>query len=177
MTDFDVRREWINYGDWLVERVGFHRKGYNRLMKYLHDAPFVSYLPRDDDRIEDGKMLRDDYLAERRIPLYIFDEKYCTVLEMLVALAIRIDNEWIGDPGDPDPGMIFWEMVCNLGLHQYIDQYFDEDMVLQILGVWIKREFYPNGIGSIFPVKFTKRDQRRCEIWKQMQEYICEKYS
>lgn len=173
---YDVKKEWADYGDWLVERVGFKRRGYTKLMELLHESPFLVYIDRDDDRVEDGKALRDDYCSENRIPIYLFDYEECTVLEMLVGLAIRVDNEWTGDPGEEHPEVIFWEMLKNLGLDRYSNGRFRKDPAINILGRWIKREFERDGKGSIFPLKEPYYDQTQVEIWKQMQEYVGENY-
>lgn len=173
---YDVKKELTVYGDWLVDKVGFKRRGYTSLMRCLHESPFLVYIDRDDDRVEDGKALRDDYCSDNRVPIYLFDYEPCSVLEMLVGLAIRIDNEWTGDPGEEHPEVIFWEMLQNLGLDKYTNRRFNRDSVVEILGIWIKRDFEKDGKGSIFPLKRPRRDQRRVEIWKQMQEYLGENY-
>lgn len=169
--------EWSKYGNWLIEKINNrHSHKYTKLLHFLHESPFIAYLDRDEDRLEDGIMLRDEFCSENKVPIYIFDYQYCTVLEMLVALALRIDNEWNGDPGEEHPEKIFWEMLKNLKLDKFTDQKFDNDRVLEILGIWITRGFDYDGNGSIFPLKDTNRDQRNCEIWKQMQEYLSENY-
>ena len=45
-----------------------------------------------------------------------------------------------------------------------------------ILDRWIERKFSRNGKGSPFPLKKPKKDQRKVELWYQMQGYICENY-
>lgn len=176
---YNVTREWDEYKRWLarkIDDVHFNNEHFACLLDALHNLPFIAYLPRDDDRIEDGKYLRDDYCSEERLPIYLFDYKPCMVLEMLVALAIRIDNEWIGDPGEPNPEPFFWEMLANLGLNRFDNRHFSEEKVGEILDIWIRREFEEDGTGSIFPLQYWVVDQKKLDIWKQMQAYLSENY-
>lgn len=173
---WDVEREWRDYTKWLLNRVGFVGSGYDRLLNYLNTYPFHAVLPRDECRIDDGVMLRDEYCSERGVPIYLFDSEECTVLEILVSLSILMDSEWIGEPGDPNPCGIFWEMLQNLELNRFTNSRFDISLVDEILRKWINREFEKDGKGSIFPIYNPIRDQRKAEIWQQMQEYINENY-
>lgn len=169
-------KRWDDYGAWLLRRVGFHDDNYRLLMAELHNSPFEFFVDHDDNRAEDGISLRDEFgtkLGFRRIE---FDRE-CSVLEMLVALAIRIENEYIGDPEDEHPELIFWEMVKNLGLDRCTDARFNETYVFNVLKKWIQRDFHKNGHGSIFPLRRSSRDQTKVEIWGQMNEYLSEKYA
>ena len=168
---------WNDYLDWLLEYVNFKKKGYHRLMKYLHDIEFEWIINRDQNRAEDGLNVRRIFIEEtfdRSVSL-IFNEP-CTVLEMLIALANRIENEYIGDPNNPHPEDIFWEILCNLGLDEYYDKVFDVFEVDRILEKWMHRDFNFDGYGSIFPLNDAEFDQRDIEIWSQMNQYLMENY-
>lgn len=168
---------WADYRNWLLEQVQFMKKGYDLLMTELHNSPFEFSVDHDENRAEEGLELRDEFLSEYGLLSVIdFKMEECSVLEMLVALAIRIDNEYTGEPGEPHPEIIFWEMVSNLGLDKCTDRRFRKDFVYKVLSIWIKREFERNGVGSIFPLKHSRRDQRDIEIWAQMNEYLTENY-
>jgi len=166
---------WEDYMYWLTDKVDFDIGKYSRLAEQLHNSPFEWPLDRDVNRGHDGLSLRDEYLSDSGLN-GSFSNTNPMVLEVLVAFAIRINNEYIGDPGDEHPEIIFWEMLCNLHLDRCDDRHFNGDYVYEILGKWINREFDYNGNGSIFPLKHTKRDQRRLEMWSQMQEYLSENY-
>lgn len=171
-----ISDEWINYRDWLIEKVGFNNSRYNKLLAFLHNLPFVYYHPFDKRRSDDGEYLREEFLLRYRLPHDLFRYEKCSVLEMLVALAIRLDNEWVGCPGDPKPELIFFEMLVNLGLDRFTTRKFDEAEVYEIVGKWLKREFDYDGNGSIFPLKDASEDQREAEIWCQAMSYINENY-
>lgn len=168
-------KQWDEYGVWLLHRVGFHKKNYILLMEELHKCPFEFFIEHDDNRAGDGISLRDEYGAELGFSGVSFSQN-CSVLEMLVALAIRIEDEYTGNPEDEHPEKIFWEMICNLKLDQFTDRAFQEEDVYLILKKWITRDFNKNGYGSIFPLKHTNRDQTKVEIWSQMNEYLMENY-
>ena len=170
---------WQNYGDWLLDLVGFKNRNYDLLMAELHNFAFESYVIFDDNRARDGLALRDDFVYGEDIYesyLYELREHPCGVLEVLVALAIRIETEYIGDPKEEHPELIFWEMIQNLGLSRYSNRRFNAGAIYDILDTWIERRFSSNGEGSIFPLKMTKRDQRKIQIWDQMNEYLLENY-
>lgn len=167
--------ENILYRKWLLRRVGFRRKGYESLMYQLLKMTFYwsDKFPRDEDRALDGLMLREEYF-EDVCPFGIAVE--CSVLEMLVGLAIRIDNEWTGDPVDPRPDIIFWEMIQNLGLDGQNNYRFNKDFIKDRVIVWLKRQYQPDGEQSIFPVEKSTKDHRNLTIWEQMLDYINQKY-
>lgn len=163
------------YRKWLLRRVGFRRKGYDRLMDQLLKMPYYwdSKFPRDEDRALDGLMLREEYFDDEP-PLMLFPD--CSVLEMLVAFAIRIDNEWTGDPEEPHPEEIFWEMICNLSLEKQDNFRFDHNIVERFVEIWLRRFYDFEGNRSIFPVEKCEKDHRKISIWSQMLDYISQKY-
>lgn len=172
---YTVRNMWTDYKDWLLDRVHFDKNGYEKLMDDLHERDFTWKLDRDDNRAEDGMFLRDEFFYENYLRNASFD-RGCSVLEMLVALSMRIDNEYIGDPEDPHPEMIFWEMIENLGLGGCTDRRYDSYYVNDRLTIWMERKFDYDGNQSIFPLKKAVRDQTEAEIWSQMNEYLSENY-
>lgn len=166
---------WADYKDWLLWRVHFSRPGYGNLMKLLHTTNFKWSVPFDENRAADGMTYRDEFFGSCSLEEGSF-ARPCSVLEMLVGLAIRIDNEFIGDPAEEKPDIIFWEMLENLGLEEYTNKHWDYDAVCDILDEWLDREFDSDGEGSIFPIKDPFRDQTEIEIWSQMNDYIEENY-
>lgn len=174
--------EWKEYEEWILKLLGFRKKNMTKLMDWLHTHPFVwlESMPMDHNRNNDGLNLREDY--EDINGILVLDEEcmlndcQCSILEMLAGLAIRIDREYIGSPGECKPNAIFMEMLNNLDLLRYNDRKFHKDAVEKIVLRWLSRNFDRNGSGSIFPLKRSDIDQRDCQIWSQMQAYISEKY-
>lgn len=166
-------RLWVEYGRSLAEIVS-HRKydRHRKLLEFLHDIQFYWEIDFDENRALDGVDLRRNFCEDHDV-IFV---RCCSVLEMLVALAIRIDDEYLGDGRSEHPEIIFWEMLENLGISHMHDRILNERIVDFAVRTWLNRNFKPNGNGSIFPLKHTNRDQRDIEIWSQMQEYLNERY-
>lgn len=176
-----------SYLNWLLERIKFDslvglRKGgfpaklsYNRLLYFLLNKSFKYTIARDDNRVKDGLSLRYKYFEDFGNPNDILGVN-ASVLEVLIALAIRLDMEYIGEPGDPHPEIIFWEMICNLGLDKFDDLAWSEAEVERIVDIWLLREYNFDGKGGIFPLSVATFDQRNVEIWNQAMAYVVEKY-
>lgn len=168
-----------DYLRWLLNKIHFTKKNYKSLMECLNDICFSYSIARDESRVDDAYELREEFLDYIGIE---GDFEYSpTVLEVLIALSIRIDNEYIGDPSNPNPSFIFWEMIENLGLDEYTDSKYYRygiplNIIDEIIFTWLERRFDRDGEGSIFPLRHPSQDQRKIEIWSQMQEYLSENF-
>lgn len=110
---------------------------------------------------------------------YNFDNVYdrdVSVLEVLIALSIRIERDIMGEPGNYQDDRWFWIMIDNLGLNSCTNDDFDEEIVDYILSKWLDRRFSYDGTGGIFPIKTPRFCQKDVEIWYQMCEWIDENY-
>jgi len=146
---------------------------YWRMLKLLYDKEFVWFIPNDDNRLEDGKDLRHEFVDDEKI--YDVDSSWmhlgCSMLELLVALSRRLAFEAEGEPRD-----WFWKLLENLGLDIYSDreplptQYIDG-----VLDRVIWRTYHPNGHGGLFPLERPHEDQRRIELWYQLSAYVLER--
>lgn len=161
------------YFMWLLDVAHFDRLNYRDLMEFLYSEEFRWILSRDESRAVDGRYLRDDYEDETGI---VVPNVPVSVLEVLVALSLRIDSEYISDMDAPRPELIFWQMIKNLGLDLMTDRHFNERKARENLDIWMNREFRADGFGSIFPLKRPFQDQRKIEIWSQMLGYLSENY-
>lgn len=164
------------YWLYLTDAIGGGRS-HHLLLSNLFDREFRwSYkIASDANRARDGQMLRDRYANE--VGDYIlFEDKMepCNVLEMLVALSIRIEDDIMADPGSENPGVWFWEMLDNLEISQLDDRRFDEAEVNDILTKWMRREYEEDGRGGLFPLNHPTKDQRLVPIWDQANEYLNE---
>lgn len=169
--------EQVNF-DGLVglRKGGFPAKlSYNHLLYFLLNKSFKYTIPRDDNRVKDGLSLRYKYFEDFDNPEEILGVN-ASVLEVLIGLSIRLDREYIGEPGDPHPEIIFWEMICNLGLDKFDDLKWSEDEAEKIVNKWLLRDYDFDGKGGIFPLSVATFDQRNTEIWDQAMAYVIEKY-
>lgn len=176
------------YFNWLCSLVGLgpsKGRNYKWLLTQLHRIVFYPLLPRDNDRGGDGINLR--LLFENENPKwhsqYLKGE--CTLLEMLIALAKRMDDIMMEPSKDGQTGKWFWEMLKNLGLDRFSDPEVRSipdtatDEVTRIIDALLKREYGWNGNGGLFPLspKYTHFNQKNVEIWYQMMAYLDENYS
>lgn len=104
-----------------------------------------------------------------------------SVLEVMVALARRIDDDIMYDPNvGLNASQWFWEMIRNLNMETFTDDNYNytwsSDDVDIILSRMMDRAYDKNGIGSLFPLKNPTFDARNVEIWTQMQAWLSENY-
>lgn len=171
-----------DYFQWLCELVRADGEdSYELLCKKLHDVPFIPKVDRDENRAMDGLQLRERYESNNYCPGYLDSVGPCTVLEMMIALSERMDFELSScDDNDTHADVYFWEMIRNLELDHYSDEvycaYTDDYFIDNILNRLIHRSYHRNGKGGLFPLRCPKGDQRRVEIWLQMNAYIMENY-
>lgn len=171
----------IEYFDWMYNLVcdGTYNEGrsYQKLFKHLHKREFRYILEMDANRADDGVELRYrfaydndyDYESVRR---YLGDRE-CSVLEMMMALAIRCEDDYMGDPDIGDrTGKWFFDMINSLGLKDMYDRRFDADHVDDIIDRFLDRKYKRNGEGGLFTTTDRSRDMRRAEIWYQMCWYL-----
>lgn len=145
---------------------------YRKLLWMLNDMEFVYSIPRDVNRAKDGISLRDRYYRHRE-----YDGEHivgpCSVLEMMVALAIRCEENIMDDPAMGNrTGQWFWEMIGNLGLRSMTDSRFDPEYVAMSIDRFLNHEYEPDGTGGLFRIKNCDRDMRRVEIWYQLCWYL-----
>lgn len=173
---------WNDYAYWIMSKIGINPKKYSKLCIRLHEISFRwdnIRFEKDRNRAYDGEDLREKYYkicSKNEHYIINFDERPCSCLEMLAALAIRIDGDYVGDYENPDPGMIFLDMLDNLGLGRYDNSYYIEMEIDDLVDKWLDREYDYDGNGSIFPVKHANQDHRNVEIWLQMTEYVSRNY-
>ena len=170
-----VNDEYFEFLCELVDSKRFSKKvSYRKLLTHLHNIEFTWFIPRDDNRADDGIQLRRKFALARNdmtLPSYIYGP--CSVLEMMVALAIRCED-WIMDDSQMGnrSGQWFWGMINNLGLSPMTDSKFDRDFVDDAIARLLNREYEPDGRGGLFTVRNSEHDLRTVEIWCQLSWYL-----
>lgn len=143
----------------------------------LHETPFTAVLTDDDTRVMDGMSLRAHFRHEDPEVYLINHPQYsCSVLELLIALAIRMSEEC-----DRPAWACFEMFMCNLGLHRYTDSMKEmhpgpwHNGCSDIVRRFVRRTYKSNGTGGLFPLKRPNiQDQRQVPLWYQMNEYMKE---
>lgn len=167
------------YLNWLYSQVGSTKtrskeRTYWHLLRQLFTTEFVWFIPNDDNRCVDGQDLRYEFLEDHEIDdvdQFWLDEP-CSFLEMLVALSRRLAFLADGEPRD-----WFWHLIGNLDLTRCNDAYYNDGLkavVVETVDRVIWRQYYENGHGGLFPLRNATRDQRKVEIWYQMNAYLME---
>ena len=169
------------YFEWLVRKVkgkeSNRRVSFRKLLEFLHTVEFRWSIYNDKNRAEDGIDLRFKFAIKKgheEDPEEILDIRRgpCSVLEMMIGLAIRCE-EIVDDPSMGDrTAQWFWEMISNLGLGSMYDARFDKNEAAQIVERFLDRDYAPNGRGGLFRLRFTSKDLREEEIWYQMCWYL-----
>lgn len=163
------------YFKWLLKLIDCDAGKYGYLMVALFNKEFYWTMPLDENRAEDGKTLRDLFCETKKIDDASDIFGPCTVLEMMIALARRWRMDITSEDGSDDGfGLYFWEMIENLGLKDCTNETFQPEIVDEKLNFMLDRDYSANGVGSLFPVASPKIDQKKSEIWYQLQAYLAE---
>lgn len=168
-----MNREWkdVEYFERLCDLVCGERYSksisYHKLLAHLHNIEFRYSIPKDKNRAADGVSLRWRFGSDLEGP--------CSVLEMMVALAVRMEETIMDDPTFGDrTGQWFWGMIVNLGLGSMYDSRYDEQYVDDVISRFLNREYESDGRGGLFRVGHCDRDLRDVEIWYQLNYYLDE---
>lgn len=176
-----------DYFLWLCKLVKAEDSNYLYLLNKLHSIEFYWTVDNDDNRAEDGKALRSKFISETGLEVYTdLDSQFlyrpCSVLEMLIALACRWENDVMVDiKEDTDASKWFWIMIDNLGFfrEEFDDKHFDDRKSKEILKrVYnlLDRKYNADGFGGLFPLRNPLKDQTKVEIWYQINSYFNENY-
>lgn len=156
------------FGEWEPRNLSFHR-----LLAFLHGREYVPACEMDGCRATDGVNLRYRYATENNVPYAKVDAAFqgipCSMLEMMVALAIRIEDHIMEDSSAGNRvGQWFWNMVVSLGLVGMDDTRFEEGRAEYIVNRFMRREYQPNGSGGLFTLANPTVDMRKIDIWYQL---------
>lgn len=172
------------YFNWMYELVSSDTRyakklSYRKLLYLLHSMEFTYTIDMDGNRYEDGIDLRYRFGYENNLPDAMIadylDDKPCSILEMLIALSIRLEEQIMDDPAIGDrTGEWFWNMIVNLGLHSMDDERFNRACAVDILTKFLNRDYERNGKGGLFTVHHCREDLRNVEIWYQACWYLDE---
>ena len=164
-----------DYYFWLCDLVNDSR---NResflLMRTLHDKKFISMVQNDDNRAFEGINLRERFCEEFE------SNDDASLLEVMIGLALRCENIMADRRDSKELRHWFWILLSNCGLDRFTDEHFHDRFegltVHNIIDRIINRTYGRNGVGGLFPLKCSKKNQRKVELWYQMNDYLVENY-
>lgn len=170
----DVEKE---YRDLLIQDLDVRNdegKRYTFLLGCLWKKEFYSIIDHDNNRGSDGLLLREQY----GFGINDFGPARC--LEVLLVLAKSCSDGFVGSKVPRSYQLVFWDFLRNLDLDRYDNGkdgwsgphvYFEID---EKLSSWLERRYSKDGNGGIFPLKDSNKNQKKVELWYQMQNYIIE---
>lgn len=175
----------IKYYAWLIEHIdrGYFEE-YDLLLFETWKALYTNFsIPNDENRATDGFALRDRYMSEKLVNLPDFGE--CRMLELLIGLAMRMNDSFYDWDLSNQTAVYFWEMMKNLQLTQYTNEYFvarqgsSKNDILTTFTILNNRTYDEKGQGGLFPLgpdRTDCQDQRKVELWYQMMAYMAKAY-
>lgn len=181
----------VSYYDFLVQQIAFDgvilkSNFYSHLLSFMYAKNFywMPRFPLDSDREEDGYALRSRFLETfgGQVNYAEFEafcqEKKASVLEVLVALCIRISG-LITSENNGIVGLYFWHLLDNLGLSWADDKEFDPDVVNNVFDNWMQRKYNPDGsggnifiFGNFSTNNFCAKNAAEMNIWDQANLYF-----
>lgn len=185
MGKYSVIPEYrADYLDYLLERVGSKsfplERQYWRVYRDLFETIFVVVHAKDVNRVGDVEDIRQHYSDEIGIDWHFFLSDSVSVLEILVSIAIRMEDIMHESELGDRTGVWFLQLLDNLGLGVYSDDCITTDYASDfdtIMSIFIYRKYDRNGkYGGLFPLKRAAKDQRKAELWYQMNTYLLEKF-
>lgn len=169
------------YFDWIYNIVCndryYKNLSYRKLLMFLHSIEFTYTVEMDDNRAADGIDFRYQFGYEKGYPDNVIkrylDNQPCSVLEMMVALAFKLEEHIMDDAAFGNrTGQWFWNMIVSLGLGNMCDSRFDKNYAEEVVARFLNREYERNGKGGLFTIHDIRRDMRTAEIWYQAMWYL-----
>ena len=166
-----MREKYYRWLIGLVANDGYHEKYYSKLFRILFSTEFTWTIRLDANRAADGIELRKWY--QDATGDYCGVENPCSILEMMVALAVRCEETIMcnDDFGDRT-GDWFWGMIVDLGLDKEDDSFINESYVHCTLETFLNRRYTSDGKGGLFHIPGINQDLRKVEIWYQCMWYL-----
>lgn len=169
------------YFEWLYHLVcgddEYNRLSYRKLLSFLHSVEFTYFIDFDENRAQDGIDFRYRFgiacgYSQNIIEDYLMTMP-CSVLEMMIALAFKVEEEIMGDNDYGDrTGQWFWNMIVSLGLGYMNDNDFNEYAAYRVVSNFLERRYSPDGRGGLFTIENCPYDLTKVELWSQFMCYL-----
>lgn len=173
----------LRYIDWLRYQAMGQDRSYDELLDFLYNKPYVYTIRMDENRAADGVELRYIFGLENGIDYEDISSgldsggRDCSILEMMVGLARRCENQIMVDMEEgAQPERWFRVMLTNLGLASQTNDNFDEEKADYITDRFLAHQYSYHGDGSLFSVCHPRHDMRTTDLWYQAMWYLTENY-
>lgn len=169
-----------NYYNWLCTMAipdDSTRSKYSNLLFTLYNIEFIPKMDRDENRMHDGIDFKKQYAYMNGLPYktveYGIRKNSCSMLEMMVALSYRMEEEIMDDPDKGNRTSLWFKtMLESMELIDQTDDKFNWQYVVQILYQFNDRKYQYNGHFGLFTLNNPPIDMRQVEIWYQMFYYL-----
>lgn len=162
----------IAYYEWLISQVDIpNNKTYRELFERMHNVEYIPVVIMDENRVADCYDLRKEFSRS----------KYQTIVPPWISLLeiFIIVSRLAGQTSlrDRNPQRWAWRILKNARLTSAHDPFSEEraNRVDDILYSLLWRTYEADGSGGFFPLKKPKEDQRKVELWYQLNAYIIER--
>lgn len=180
MTDDELNAQYFNWMCGLIYKDEYsNSREYQMLLRFLDAKQFTPTLFRDDNRAVDGVDLRYRFGCDEDINdvliASILDIRPCSVLEMMVALALRCEEQIMYNPDIGNRmGLWFWNMIESLGFDKanWNIHRIDFDYANYVIDRFLSHKYARDGHGGLFTIEHSDCDMRKMEIWYQMNHYL-----
>ena len=187
---------WDDYFVWLCGCIDDKRFmdiwDHYEVLKIMHNTPFEYSIPKDGNRVADAFGLRGRFASESsaclpydvayddvREILSYFEKRQAYVLEVLIALAERLDDITSDIEEPPKPAYWFRMFMENLSLFTPVFSPVNSPNFSRktsgILKKWMSRQYDYYGNGNIFRLEKPVKDFNKIEIWYQMHQFLEQK--
>lgn len=165
------------YHAWQVYTVA-QMPQYESLFEMLDDIVYAFSNPSDGNRYEDGVGLRYKFAYDNTINYAevaaLLDTKPCTVLEMILAIACKMEN-MVEQPSFPYEFVPKYlnVMLRNLEIATMTNDNINKAYVEFAINKFINRLYDPiTGRGSLFPNVSNLPNYNHRDIWSQCMHYL-----
>lgn len=158
------------YLKWLIDKC-WDPDRYSQLYLHLFNIDYKHINEYDSNRASDGEYLRFLYGEEVGLTsdtvIRNLEFSPCTILELIVALAIRLETIFYTDkPTDNRTDLWIKDMIESLGLSRFDNDRFDRDEVDERIYRFLNAEFDEYGKGGLFTLNTPNPNIRSFDIWK-----------
>lgn len=152
---------------------------FRKMLYFLHSTEFTWTLPNDSNRADDGLKLRYRLLTSNpalmkdpRLCIYSFTFNTCSVLELILSLAERMEQMLTSfDLGDRTLQWV-WNMLTSMGVATISDDIYYEPYIQTQVNDMLNHNYEFNGKGGLFYIPTTTIDLRTLPIWDQVNMFV-----
>jgi hypothetical protein len=162
------------------------QRNYEGVLRLLHDIPFTWLIHADDNRAGDAMTFRqseflDQFVFPSDVDLVRLGQ-WATATPSVLEVLLGCARRWVYYFGGQSVAFYFGHMFRGLDLQNFNGRTLNlgqQEAVRNRIDIWLNRQFEPDGTGSPWPLLGNWRryeDQRKVDMWAQMNAYSAEHF-